>query len=272
MESVKVVSKTAPMRYRNTNTIEDDEQEIAELESTRNGDVSEDENLEPEESTFKKRYGDLRRHSQSTQQQHAAEKAKLQEQIDALTTKQVRLPKSDEELEAWTKKYPDVAKIVETIATKKATESRAELDKKFKDVEDMRYKVQIEEAENQLKQLHPDYDKLRKSTEFHAWVDVQPKWIRDALYDNDLDFAGAAKAIDLYKMEVNPSSKNFSREAAQEISSNSRRHEPLTSGQEVWSESKVKALTGRAYEKYADAIDDSIRQGVFVYDMTGGAR
>ena len=31
----------------------------------------------------------------------------------------MKLPKSDEDIEAWAKEYPDVAKIVETIAIKK---------------------------------------------------------------------------------------------------------------------------------------------------------
>ena len=33
------------------------------------------------------------------------------------------LPKTDEELEAWAKQYPDIAGIIETIADKKSKSS-----------------------------------------------------------------------------------------------------------------------------------------------------
>ena len=44
----------------------------------------------------------------------------------------MKLPKSDEDIEAWAKEYPDVAKIVETIAMKKAKEQSEQLEKKNK--------------------------------------------------------------------------------------------------------------------------------------------
>ena len=106
-----------PMKYR-SNRIEEDERELAELEAERNkspeqrAEEDEDANLDPEEATFKKRYGDLRRHMQRTQEESNRQLLQLQEQVKALTKKQVKLPKSDEELDAWAKKYPDVAKIV----------------------------------------------------------------------------------------------------------------------------------------------------------------
>ena len=130
MEAVQQEVKNAPMRYTKK-TIEEEEKEIEELEAQRNPteEVEEsDENLDAEEKTFKKRYGDLRRHTQQLQDQHTNELRKLQQQVESLTKKQVKLPKSDEELEEWTEKYPDVAKIVETIATKKAIVARKDVE------------------------------------------------------------------------------------------------------------------------------------------------
>lgn len=125
----------------------------------------------------------------------------MQEQIEALTKKQVKLPKSDEELDQWAEKYPDVAKIVETIATKKAMEASGEVESKLRRVEELEFKIEREKAEKELARLHPDYDDLRQDKNFHEWVADQPKWIQSALYENDTDFLGAAKAIDLYKSE-----------------------------------------------------------------------
>ena len=48
--------------------------------------------------------------------------------LNKATKKEMKLPKSDEDIEAWATEYPDVAKIVETIAMKKAREQSAELE------------------------------------------------------------------------------------------------------------------------------------------------
>ena len=57
-------------------------------------DEEENETLDAEELTFKKRYGDLRRHNQRVQDEHKKQLKKLQSQINDLTKKSVNLPKS----------------------------------------------------------------------------------------------------------------------------------------------------------------------------------
>jgi hypothetical protein len=195
------------MKYRN-NRVEQDERELAELEAQRNkspeqrAEEDEDANLDAEESTFKKRYGDLRRHMQRTQEENNRQLRLLQDQVESLTRKQVKLPKSDQELDAWAKKYPDVAKIVETIATKKAMEARGEVDQRLKRVEELETKIAREKAEKELARLHPDFDELRQDKAFHQWVSQQPKWIQSALYDNDTDFLGALRLLTCIKQRM----------------------------------------------------------------------
>jgi hypothetical protein len=264
------------MKYRN-NRVEQDERELAELEAERNkspeqrAEEDEDANLDAEESTFKKRYGDLRRHMQRTQEENNRQLRLLQEQVGSLTKKQVKLPKSDEELDAWAKKYPDVAKIVETIATKKAMEARGEVDQRLKRVEELETKIAREKAEKELARLHPDFDELRQDKAFHQWVSQQPKWIQSALYDNDTDFLGAAKAIDLYKSENGRKKRSKDTDAARSVPTRSHR-EDLSDGRVTWSESRVKRLTAREYEKFEKDIENAIRSGNFEYDISGGAR
>ena len=264
------------MKYRN-NRVEQDERELAELEAQRNkspeqrAEEDEDANLDAEESTFKKRYGDLRRHMQRTQEENNRQLRLLQDQVGSLTKKQVKLPKSDEELDAWAKKYPDVAKIVETIATKKAMEARGEVDQRLKRVEELETKIAREKAEKELARLHPDFDELRQDKAFHQWVSQQPKWIQSALYDNDTDFLGAAKAIDLYKTENGRKKRSKDTDAARSVPARSHR-EDLSDGRVTWSESRVKRLTAREYEKFEKDIENAIRSGNFEYDISGGAR
>jgi hypothetical protein len=264
------------MKYRN-NRVEQDERELAELEAQRNkspeqrAEEDEDANLDAEESTFKKRYGDLRRHMQRTQEENNRQLRLLQDQVESLTRKQVKLPKSDQELDAWAKKYPDVAKIVETIATKKAMEARGEVDQRLKRVEELETKIAREKAEKELARLHPDFDELRQDKAFHQWVSQQPKWIQSALYDNDTDFLGAAKAIDLYKSENGRKKRSKDTDAARSVPARSHR-EDLSDGRVTWSESRVKRLTAREYEKFETDIENAIRSGNFEYDISGGAR
>lgn len=275
MELVQQEVKTAPMNSRyKRESIEEVDKEIEELEAQRNQEEAEpEENLEPEEKTFKKRYGDLRRHSQQLQEQHSDELRKLQEQVESLTRKQVKLPKTDEELEEWTEKYPDVAKIVETIATKKAVEARKDVEEKLKYVDELKVKVQLEKAETELEKLHPDFAEIRADQGFHDWVADQPKWIQSALYENDNDPRAAGKAIDLYKLETKKTSKsNSNKDAAKAVSKTSRSSEPANQDRNVWSESRVKNLSGQDWDKYEEAISESVRNGTFVYDLTAGAR
>ena len=274
MEAVQQEVKNAPMRY-SKKSIEDEEREIEELEAQRSGQEEEesDENLGAEEKTFKKRYGDLRRHTQQLQEQHTNDIRKLQEQIESLTKKQVKLPKSDEELEEWSEKYPDVAKIVETIATKKALEAREDVEKRLKYVDELQTKVTLEKAEAELEKLHPDFAEIRADEAFHQWVADQPKWIQSALYENDNDPRAAAKAIDLYKLETKQTKpKTNTKDAAKSVKRTSRAEEPKTQDRNVWSESRVKSLTAKEWDRYEEAISESVANGTFVYDLTGAAR
>ena len=268
--------RVATIKYKRDRVAED-EQEIAELEAERNQDVEaqreeeEEKNLGAEEQTYKKRYGDLRRHTQKIQDETKRQIQQMQDQIEALTKKQVKLPKSDEELEKWTEQYPDVAKIVETIATKKAMEANTSVEEKLRRVEELELKIEREKAETELSRLHPDYDDLRQDHDFHNWVSEQPKWIQSALYENDTDFLGAAKAIDLYKAETGKKAKKEDKGAAKAVRS-SKRSEELTESKNTWSESRVKQLSGSDFERHQEEIEKAIRSGNFDYDLSGGAR
>ena len=268
--------RVATIKYKRDHVAED-EKDIAELEAERNQDVEaqreeeEEKNLGAEEQTYKKRYGDLRRHTQKIQDETKRQIQQMQDQIEALTKKQVKLPKSDEELEKWTEQYPDVAKIVETIATKKAMEANTSVEEKLRRVEELELKIEREKAETELSRLHPDYDDLRQDHDFHNWVAEQPKWIQSALYENDTDFLGAAKAIDLYKAETGKKAKKEDKGAAKAVRS-SKRSEELTESKNTWSESRVRKLSGLDFERHQEEIEKAIRSGNFDYDLSGGAR
>ena len=95
-----------------------------------------DSKLSAEEKNFKKRYGDLRRHSQKKEEEFNAKLEALQAQLDKASKNELILPKSDAEIEAWSKKYPDVASIIETIADKKSKATAVDLEKRMAELEE----------------------------------------------------------------------------------------------------------------------------------------
>lgn len=267
-------------RNANTDRIAKEEAELAEM--LRSGEpvlikeASEDEPESAEERSFKKRYGDLRRYSQEQQ-------ATLQKQVDALqaqlqqsTAQQIKMPKTEDELTAWAEAYPDVAKIVETIAMKKAKEQSSALEDRFKALDEREKLTAREKAESQLMKLHPDFDTIRDSDEFHDWVDEQPKWVQASLYENDTDSVAAARAIDLYKSDkgIRSSKKdtNYS-DAAKSIGTRSAKSAPTGDDQSgSFRESQVNKMTIQQYEDNQEAINKAIKTGKFVYDISGNAR
>jgi hypothetical protein len=186
----------------------------------------------------------------------------------------MKLPKSDEDLEEWAAEYPDVAAIIETIAIKKAKEQANVLEEKMKAVDEMQYSAKKEKAEAELMRLHPDFDDIRDSDDFHDWATEQPKWVQDALYENDNDARSAARAIDLYKADRNITTKKSSKKsAAQSVNTKNSRSKPQADeSSDYLRESQVQNMSPHEYEKYADDIMEAIRSGKFIYDISGSAR
>ena len=270
--------------YSQEERVKRDEEELARLveeqkgteETSEEETPSEEEPTNAEEKTFKKRYGDLRRHTQEKEKQFQKQLDEMKEQLAKATKKEMKLPKSDEDIEAWATEYPDVAKIVETIAMKKAREQSKDIEDRLQKIDEMTIEAKKDKAEVELMKLHPDFNDIRDSDDFHDWADEQPKWVQDALYENDNDARSAARAIDLYKADKGigkeVKTKN-DKSAAMEVGTKSARTkvDSTESGKKIL-ESAVQKMSSAQYEKQADTIMEAIRSGNFVYDVSGSAR
>jgi len=279
--AVKQDVKAVPMKYKKDRT--DEQEELKRLEEERanvvqeqkdaEADKAETESLAPEEKTFKKRYGDLRRHAQQKEQELKDKIRELEGQISTATKEAIKLPKSDDELAAWTKEYPDVAKVIETIATKKALELDKGMEDRLKAIAEKEAEAKRMTAESQLLQLHPDFEDIRNDEEFHSWVDRQPSWVQKALYENETDARSAARAIDLYKvdMKIADTKKEKSDKGAASLvtaknTSNVAKTKSSQSNQ--WRESQVAKMKAHEYEKNEKAIMEAIQSGNFIYDVS----
>ena len=265
--------------------IKRDEQELEELKKQAIGETEEsvteekaEDEEEPktaEEKTFKKRYGDLRRHSQEKEKEFQKQLDDLKSQLSKATKKEMKLPKSDEDISEWAKEYPDVAAIVETIATKKAREQSEDIEKRIKEIDERDANSIKEKAEVELLRLHPDFADIRESDEFHDWAEEQPKWVQNALYENDNDAKSAARAIDLYKADKGlnkKKEKSNDASAAKAVSTKSKTSVSETNNAVTFKESAVDKMSADEYATKADAIMEAIRSGNFIYDLSGSAR
>jgi hypothetical protein len=266
--------------YTQEERVKRDEDELEELMKAREGgEETEEVEAEPtgaEEKTFKKRYSDLRRHQQKQAEEFKTELAALKTQLESATKKEMKLPKSDEDIEQWASDYPDVAAIVETIAMKKAKEQSSAIEERLKVIDDMHNSATKEKAEATLMQMHPDFDEIRDSDDFHEWAEEQPKWVQDALYENDNDARSAARAIDLYKADRNISKDTKGKNdkgAAEAVAPKNKRSKPQSDEASTYlRESQIEQMSAQEYEKHADEIMDAIRSGKFIYDVSGSAR
>lgn len=268
---------------RNRKRIEEQEKQLAELEAGQEEEKVEAEQSEPvkepekeelsgEERTYKKRYSDLRSHLNKQAEELKQLKAQLE---TAQKTGKVRAPTSDESIDAWAAKYPEIAGIVETIAEKKAQEKFNSADERLREIDKLNSEAQRTKAENEIRAMHSDFDDLRGSDDFHDWAGEQPKWVQDALYENQDDPKSVIRVIDLYKVDKGMDTKGKrqnTKDAASAVKTKRTAKPETTSTAGQILESEVQRMSSAEYEKRSDEIMEAIRSGKFVYDLSGGAR
>lgn len=269
--------------------MEEEEKEIARLEAEVRGEEVEEEqtedqvaeaapqeeddsNLSREEKSFKKRYGDLRRHMQQKEKDWEDKLSNLERRMEG---ESIVPPKSDQDIEEWAREYPDVAGIVETIAAKKAQEMFQKAETRLSEIDKVQYEATRKKAETIISESHPDFIKLRESDEFHDWAEEQPKWVQDAIYENADDPASVVRVIDLYKVDkglTKDAKKASTKRAASLVSKGSKTSLEANEAAGQITESEVASMSSVEFEERQDEITKAMRTGKFIYDMSGSAR
>ena len=229
--------------------------------------------LSDEEKSFKTRYGDMRRHLAAKEKEYNAKIKELEDKLGE--TKKLVPPKSDEELSEWVEKYPDVAGIVETIADKRAKQMFDKANIQIEELSKAKEEATRSRAENEIRKAHSDFDELRDSDEFHNWVEEQPKWVQNALYENTDDAASVVRVLDLYKVDnglTRSDKKDKTKAAASLVDRGSKtKVDPSESSNKI-RESDIAKMTDAEYAKNADKINEAHRSGKIIYDLSGNAR
>ena len=229
--------------------------------------------LSDEEKSFKTRYGDMRRHLAAKEKEYNAKIKELEDKLGE--TKKLVPPKSDEDLQAWVDKYPDVAGMVETIADKRAKQMFDKANIQIEELNKAKEEATRSRAENEIRKAHEDFDQLRDSDQFHNWVEEQPKWVQNALYENTDDAASVIRVIDLYKVDnglTRSDKKNKTKAAASLVDRGSKTKVDPTESSDKIRESDIAKMSDVEYAKNADKITEAHRSGKIIYDVSGSAR
>lgn len=214
----------------------------------------------PEEKTFKQRYSDLRRHNQKVADDLKEAQAKI-----ATLEKQKSssgLPTA-EEAESWAKENPKAAAIIRAIATNETATNTEEL-AAIKD------QLKRSEQESRILKAFPNFEELTSEDTFHDWAEEQPESVQKLIFSASAD--DVIWSLKQYVKDVKTEKPNFKKEAAKAISSKTTSGSPRAEGERRFSESQVNKMSMPEYEANEAAIAKSMKDGTFVYDLSGGAR
>lgn len=228
-----------------------------------------DAGLSAEEANFKKRYGDLRRHTQAKEQEYKLRLAALEEQLKSSNV--VNPHASREQIQAWAKANPQAEQVIRTLADEQTNAKLQNVEARLAEVEELRIKARREKAEASLYALHPDFEEIRKDNAFHSWAREQPEVMQAALYNDPDDVKGVARVLDLYKADKGIKTKaapTSDKAAASSIKSRSRPVPEADESKSFLSESIVQNMSAKEFEERYEEIETARKTGKFVYDLS----
>jgi len=218
---------------------------------------------------YKKRYDDLKSHYDRKQNENKQKleeleaKARLAEKSKAMAS--YTPPKSDEDLEQFKKKYPDVYDVVETISQKQASRQVESLQEEVKTLRKREEDLVVQSAYRELVNAHPDFTELKDSQEFIDWLNTQPASISDGVTKNSKDSKWAIRVVDLYKADngLSKSKPNSITSAAQSVTRTKAKSVNVSgdTNKKIWKQSEIQKMSSRTYEKFENEIDIAFKEG-----------
>jgi len=244
--------------------------DVNEAEQTGNVEV---ENLEASKDEpykkpdYKKRYDDLKKHYDSKLNEFKVREQELLTEA-ASNRPAYQAPKTEEELEEFKTKYPDVFEVVETVAHMQSESKSKVLEERLSQLQERETQMLRQSAEERLMEKHPDFNDIRNSDDFHAWAKEQPQSIQDWIYDNSDNPDLASRALDLFKKDVGieaepkKTTSKKTKSAADMVSTKTTSVEPKS--EKVWSEREIAAMSMDEFDKYESEISEAMQQGRIV--------
>ena len=261
-------------KYRE-DVYKDDEEEVKENQETKQNETDTSKEATPKDQSFvetkeedgtvyKKRYDDLKKHYDKKLDEWKTERDAL-EAANKVSDTGVQVPTTPEEITEFKQKYPDVYKVVESVASmqaeQRAGDLRGEIDSLKKREEDL----VVQSAYKELLSQHPDFQEIKTDEKFLQWLDEQPESISDGIYKNNKDARWASRVLDLYKADVgmNKEPKRIKKSAAETVKS-TKAKEIVTNtdaNKKIWKGSDIARLKPWEFEKVEADIDLARQEG-----------
>ena len=219
---------------------------------------------------YKKRYDDLKKHYDGRVNSFKSREEELLAEIRTNRPK-YKAPKSAEEIEAFKKEYPDVYGVVETVAHLRSSKETEDLKQEIKGLKELNQTVNKEKAEARLARLHPDFEEIRESDDFHNWAEGQPEAIKGWVYGNATNAELASRAIDLFKQDTGKSKSKPELSgdlvAASEMVKVKNSKEIGYGSKKIWTRSQIAAMSQSDFDKNEKSITDAMSEGRVINDM-----
>ena len=218
---------------------------------------------------YKKRYDDLKSHYDRKQNENKQKLEELEAKMRLAEKNKAMAdytpPKSDEDLEKFKKKYPDVYDVVETISQKQASRQVESLQDEVKTLRKREEDLVVQSAYRELLNAHPDFIELKDSPEFMEWLNTQPSSISDGVTKNSKDSKWAIRVVDLYKADngLSKSRPNSTTSAAQSVTKTKAKSVNVSgnSDKKIWKASEIQKMNPNVYEKFEKEIDTAFKEG-----------
>ena len=216
---------------------------------------------------YKKRYDDLKRYYDRKLGEWNSKESDLKTQLRENRPKYTP-PKSKEELDSFKKDYPDIYGVVETVSHLQSENQMQTLQEEVDSLKKQNNALAQREAQLELARIHPDYNNIKESDDFHNWADSQPMEIKSWIYENNSDGKLAARAVDLYKKdrglgldkktETRPVQKN---EGADLLVKTSEQVQIPQTNESVYSRDDIAKMSDEEFMQYEKDIVKAQREG-----------
>jgi vacuolar-type H+-ATPase subunit I/STV1 len=229
--------------------------------------VSKSEPTEPEHD-YKKRYDDLKKHYDTKLSEHKEELASLRKAMQERAVEMPRgvtPPRTQEELDEFKERYPDVFDVVQTVASMQTESQVSKLRDEIGTIKEREKELEKQKAYEELLRLHPDFDELKSTKEFLGWLEEQPATIAEGIYKNNTDAKWASRVVDLYKADTGLAKpKKKRQESAADAVTKTPAREVQTNpeaGKRVFKASQIAKMKPWEFEKMETEIDSARAEG-----------
>ena len=180
-------------------------------------------------------------------------------------------PRTQEELEEFKERYPDVFEVVQTVASIQTESQVAKLRDEIGTIKEREQQLEKQKAYEELLRLHPDFDEIKTTDEFLTWLEEQPSTLSDGIYKNNTDAKWAARVVDLYKADkgLNKQKKSKRQESAADAVTKTAAREVATdpnAGKKVFKASQIAKMKPWEFEKMEAEIDSARAEGRIDYN------